>query len=145
MRKWTPLVIGSLCFALTTACSGNRGNNNNAGSETGSMQGGTAGDTAMGGTTSDTAMVGGGAGAAGDTAAGTTSGATGGTSVDTARNTGSDSAKGNQTKSGVTNTKTGKSTLGKGATTTRPDQNQPVTAKGDTIRQGTDSTAVGQQ
>jgi hypothetical protein len=52
----------------------------------------------------------------------------------------SDSAKGNQTKSGVTNTKTGKSTLGKGVTRTRPDQGQPVTSKGDTVSSGPDST-----
>ena len=54
--------------------------------------------------------------------------------------TGSDSAKGNQTKSGVTNTKTGKSTLGKGVTKTRPDQGQPVTSKGDTVSAGPDTT-----
>jgi hypothetical protein len=45
----------------------------------------------------------------------------------------------NQTKSGVTDTKTGKSTLGPGVTKTSPDQGQPVTAKGDTISRG-DST-----
>jgi hypothetical protein len=33
----------------------------------------------------------------------------------------------------VTDTKTGKSTLGDGATRTRPDQDQPVTSKGDTV------------
>jgi hypothetical protein len=55
-----------------------------------------------------------------------------------------DSAKGNQTKSGVTNTKTGKSTLGKGVTTTRPDQGQPVTSKGDTIRSGNDTSSAAQ-
>lgn len=52
----------------------------------------------------------------------------------------SDSAKGNQSKSGVTNTKTGKSTLGKGVTKTRPDQGQPVTSKGDTVKRGGDTT-----
>jgi hypothetical protein len=51
----------------------------------------------------------------------------------------SDSAKANQTKSGVTNSKTGKSTLGPGATKTRPDQGQPVTSKGDTLSPGADS------
>jgi len=51
----------------------------------------------------------------------------------------SDSAKGNQTKSGVTDTRTGKSTLGKGVTKTRPDQGQPVTSKGDTVSAGPDS------
>jgi hypothetical protein len=134
MSKWTPLVVGSL-FLAVTACSGNKGDNNTSGAaETGNMQGGTATDTGMvSGGTGDTAAV----------SPGTTSGATGG---DTARSTGtSDSAKGNQTKSGVTDTKTGKSTLGKGVTQTRPDQNQPVTSKGDTIRSGNDSTAVGQQ
>ncbi len=58
--------------------------------------------------------------------------------------TGSDSAKGNQTKSGVTNTKTGKSTLGKGVTKTRPDQGQPVTSKGDTVSAGPDTTGGNQ-
>jgi hypothetical protein len=48
----------------------------------------------------------------------------------------------NQTKSGVTDTKTGESTLGEGVTKTSPDQNQPVTAKGDTLSGG-DSTASG--
>ena len=54
----------------------------------------------------------------------------------------SDSAKANQTKSGVTDTKTGKSTLGPGATKTRPDQGQPVTSKGDTINTGVDSSST---
>jgi hypothetical protein len=58
--------------------------------------------------------------------------------------TGSDSAKGNQTKSGVTNTQTGKSTLGKGVTKTRPDQGQPVTSKGDTVSSGPDTTGGNQ-
>jgi len=47
----------------------------------------------------------------------------------------------NQTKSGVTDTKTGESTLGKDVTRTRPDQGQPVTSKGDTINAGVDSAA----
>jgi hypothetical protein len=42
----------------------------------------------------------------------------------------------------VTNTKTGKSTLGKGATRTRPDQGEPVTSKGDTVSSGPDSNAT---
>lgn len=54
----------------------------------------------------------------------------------------SDSAKANQSESGVTDTKTGKSTLGPGATKTRPDQGQPVTSKGDTINAGVDSSAA---
>jgi hypothetical protein len=51
-----------------------------------------------------------------------------------------DSANPNQSKSGVTDTKTGKSTLGPGATKTRPDQGQPVTSKGDTINTSVDSS-----
>jgi hypothetical protein len=53
----------------------------------------------------------------------------------------SDSAKANQTKSGVTDT-SGRSTLGPGATKTRPDQGQPVTSKGDTVNQGVDSSTA---
>jgi hypothetical protein len=51
----------------------------------------------------------------------------------------SDSAKANQTKSGVTDS-SGKSTLGPEVTKTRPDQGQPVTSKGDTINPGVDSS-----
>lgn len=66
--------------------------------------------------------------------------ATGVLPADTAHNGATpDSAKANQTKSGVTDTKTGTSTLGPGATRTRPDQGQPVTSKGDTINRGVDS------
>ena len=39
----------------------------------------------------------------------------------------------NQTQSGVTNAKTGKSTLGPGVKKTDPTQGQPVTSKGDTL------------
>jgi hypothetical protein len=39
----------------------------------------------------------------------------------------------------VTNRKTGKSTLGPGATKTRPDQGQSVTSKGDTVNLSVDS------
>jgi hypothetical protein len=45
----------------------------------------------------------------------------------------------NQTESGVVNTKTGASTLGKGVTKTHPTQGAAVTAKGDTLRAGGDS------
>jgi hypothetical protein len=51
----------------------------------------------------------------------------------------SDSAKTNQTKSGVTDS-SGKSTMGPGVTRTRPDQGQPVTSKGDTINKAVDSS-----
>lgn len=57
-----------------------------------------------------------------------------------AKGTASADSTSNQTKSGVTDTKTGKSTLGKGVTKTSPDQGQPVTAKGDTLSAG-DSTS----
>lgn len=50
------------------------------------------------------------------------------TTTDTTR-----SSAANQTQSGVTNAKTGKSTLGPGVKKTDPTQGQPVTSKGDTI------------
>ena len=126
--KWTPWLFGSLAAALIAGCGGDKRNDNDtsgaAGTETGTMRGGT-------GMMTDT------------TAAATTDTAHSGTHNDSAAHTGgtSDSAKGNQTKSGVTNTETGKSTLGPGATRTRPDQNQPVTSKGDTIGSSADSGA----
>jgi hypothetical protein len=63
--------------------------------------------------------------------------------LDTSRSkrSGSDSAKGNQSKSGVTDTRTGKSTLGPGVKKARPDQGQPVTSKGDTLKSGGDSSS----
>ena len=57
-----------------------------------------------------------------------------------ARTTASAKANSNQTKSGVTNTKTGESTMGQGVTKTSPDAGAPVTAKGDTLKGG-DSAA----
>jgi hypothetical protein len=51
----------------------------------------------------------------------------------------SDSAKANQTKTGVTNS-SGASVTGDTVTRTRPDQGQPVTSKGDTLNPGVDST-----
>ena len=56
---------------------------------------------------------------------------------DSTANSSPDSAA-NQTESGITDS-TGQSTLGKGVEQTRPDQSQPVTAKGDTLNQGVDS------
>ena len=134
------LAIPTLAAFLLLGC-GPKGNGANGGSESGAVPGGAAtmdttgmpadtaamsSDTGMstgrsdtGAMRSDTGMS---SGSTGDTSAGTRSGASG-----------RDSAKANQTKSGVTNTKTGKSTLGKGVTQTRPDQNQPVTSKGDTV------------
>jgi hypothetical protein len=52
-----------------------------------------------------------------------------------------DSAKVNQTESGMTDS-SGRSTLGSGAEKTRPDQAQPVTSKGDTINPGVDSSTT---
>ena len=52
-----------------------------------------------------------------------------------------DSAKANQTESGMTDS-TGQSTLGPGAEKTRPDQGQPVTSKGDTLNSGVDSSTT---
>jgi hypothetical protein len=43
------------------------------------------------------------------------------------------SSAGNQTQSGVTNARTGKSTLGSGVKKAEPTQGQPVTSKGDTL------------
>jgi hypothetical protein len=43
------------------------------------------------------------------------------------------SSASNQTQSGVTNAKTGKSTLGSGVKKAEPTQGQPVTSKGDTL------------
>ena len=149
--KCAPWLLGSLTVALMVGCGGDRRNNDNSaagnGTETGTMQGGAgamdtavpSGDTSATsqGMSSDTAHAD--AGMHGDMnrSSSTTGGAaTGGT--------GSDSAKGNQTKSGVTDTRTGKSTLGKGVTKTRPDQGQPVTSKGDTVSSGPDSAAGNQ-
>ena len=53
----------------------------------------------------------------------------------------SDSAKANQTESGMTDS-SGQSTLGPAAEKTRPDQGQPVTSKGDTVNAGVDSTTT---
>ena len=53
----------------------------------------------------------------------------------------SDSAKTNQTEAGMTDS-SGQSTLGPKAEKTRPDQGQPVTAKGDTVNAGVDSTTT---
>jgi len=163
--KCVPWLLGSLTVALIAGCGGDRRNNDNSaagtGTETGTMQGGAATDTAMSsgdtsgmsqGMSSDTAH----ADAAmhgnmnrSSTTSGNQSSTTSGnqsssTGAAATGGTGSDSAKGNQTKSGVTNTKTGKSTLGKGVTKTRPDQGQPVTSKGDTVSSGPDTTGGNQ-
>jgi hypothetical protein len=135
--KWTPLLLGSLTAIWLAGCGGGKRNNDTgaavgAAGDTSAMQSGatdTAGmsartDTGMTGSmNSDTARTG--SRMHNDTAATGQSGATG--------------TKPNQNQSGVTDTRTGKSTLGKGVSKTRPDQGQPVTSKGDTIRSGGDS------
>jgi hypothetical protein len=108
----------------------------NAGNESGAMSGGTGqmDTTSMPADTgtmrTDTAMPADTGTMRSDTAMSSSSSDTAATRSGTSSH---DSAKANQTKSGVTNTETGKSTLGPGATKTRPDQGQPVTSKGDTI------------
>jgi len=151
--KWTPWLCGSLAAALIAGCGGDRRNNDTgaagtAGSDSATMQGGTAAP-------SDTAMssMGDSAGMSSDslrsgsrmrmdtsrTEAGSRAAPTG----KPTRNSGEGRVS-NQTKSGVTDTKTGKSTLGKGVTQTRPDQGQPVTSKGDTVSGSPDSTSSNQ-
>ena len=132
--KRTYFAVPSLAALLLLGCGGPNRNDAgaNAGSESGAMPGGTGqtDTTSMpadtGATPADTGM----------SSMRTDTGMSPGTSADTGAATGTgarDSAKANQTKSGVTNTETGKSTLGPGATQTRPDQNQPVTSKGDVV------------
>ena len=68
---------------------------------------------------------------------------TGTAALDTAGTAISDSASANQTESGVTDS-SGESTLGSGVEQTSPDQGQPVTAKGDTLSTGVDSSITPQ-
>jgi hypothetical protein len=142
--KWTPWLLGPLAAALIAGCGGDRrhdetGAAGGTGSESGSMQGGATGaatDTGM--QVSDSAAAQPGAGAM--TADSARTGARIHSDSNRSGAGASRTSNGNQTKSGVTDTRTGKSTLGKGVTQTRPDQNQPVTSKGDTLR-GSDSTS----
>ena len=146
--RCAPWLLGSLTVALIAGCGGERRNNDNStagtGTETGTMQGGAATtDTAM--SSSDTSGMS--RGMSSDTAhadAGIHDMNHSSTTSDSASTSAGGTAKGNQTKSGVTDTKTGKSTLGKGVTKTRPDQGQPVTSKGDTVGSGSDSTGGNQ-
>lgn len=106
-----------------------------AGAGTGATTGGTTGsmgavDSAAPGSTGAGAGTGGGAGTTGGTGTGGSTGAAG-----VAAPSGAD--KGNQSQSGVVDSKTGASTLGPGATSTRPDQNQATTSKGDTVARRT--------
>jgi|1186.fasta_scaffold31443_1 hypothetical protein len=125
------LAVPTLAALLLLGCGGpNRHNSGaNTGSESGTVPGGTSQMDTMsmpadtGAMRTDTGMS---SGMSSDTGTAHTGTAHSGTGS-------RDSAKANQTKSGVTNTKTGKSTLGPGVTRTRPDQNEPVTSKGDVV------------
>jgi hypothetical protein len=68
---------------------------------------------------------------------------TGTAALDTSAAAIPDSVSANQTESGVTDS-SGQSTLGSGAGQTSPDQGEPVTAKGDTLSTGVDSSAISQ-
>lgn len=68
---------------------------------------------------------------------------TGPAALDTTGAAISDSASANQTESGVADS-SGQSTRGSGVEQTRPDQGQPVTAKGDTLNTGVDSSTTPQ-
>ncbi len=109
--RWTTQAAAAIVAMALAGCNGNNRSDRGAGTAGTGMETGAMPDTATGVLPADTAH----------------NGAT------------PDSAKANQTKSGVTDAKTGASTLGPGATRTRPDQGQPVTSKGDTINPGVDS------
>ena len=115
----TSWLLSSLAAVLIAGCGGGARDTNETGAaggaETGSMQGGTGTDTAAA--------------------------RTGDTVSEAGR---SDSARGNQAESGVTNTETGEATTGEGVTKTRPDQGAPVQSKGDTLGQSGGDTVGGQ-
>jgi hypothetical protein len=64
-----------------------------------------------------------------------------GAAQDTSADRITDSARANQTESGMTDS-SGQSTLGPEAEKTRPDQGQPVTSKGDTVNSSVDSSTT---
>ena len=101
----------------------------------------TVADTAGGAMSADTTMgAGASAGATAGTASDTGAARMGGT-AGTAGTTGGTAAAGaqNQTQSGVTNAKTGASTLGPGVRKTEPTQGVAVTRDGQTLKPGGDS------
>jgi hypothetical protein len=120
-----------LCAALAVAACGTRDDRTVADTAGGAM----SGDTTMG--ASAGARTGATAGTASDTGAARMSGATGTSGT----GTGGTAAAGaqNQTQSGVTNTKTGQSTLGPGVKRTEPTQGAAVTRDGQTLKPGGDS------
>jgi hypothetical protein len=131
--KWNTWMLGPVAAVLLAGCGGGGRNANTAGSTAGGsetgMQG-TAADTAAMTATDSSRMR-----SATDTGMKARTGTTSdtGMSADTGR-----TAK-NQSQSGVTN-KSGKSTMGNKVTKARPDQNQPVTSKGDTISNNADTS-----
>jgi hypothetical protein len=143
--KWTSGLFGSLAAMWIVGCGGSKQNNDtgaaaSAATDSSAMQSGAAGATDTTGMSarSDTGM----AGSMNSDTARTGSRMHNDTSA--TGKSGSAGAKPNQNQSGVTDTRTGKSTLGKGVTKTSPDQGQPVTSKGDTLRSGGDSVPSNQ-
>jgi hypothetical protein len=127
--RWNTWMLAPVAAVLLAGCGGGR-NADNAGSTAGGNP-----ETGMQGTATDT-----GAATATDTTSKMGIGADTGMKADTgAAKTSSDTAK-NQSQSGVTK-KSGTSTLGPKVTKTRPDQNQPVTSKGDTVSNSADTSA----
>jgi hypothetical protein len=127
----TFLAVPSLAALLLLGCGGP--DRRDTGAESGAVPGGTGqlDTTSM---PADTSAMPADTGMSSDTARPDTGAAAGTRDTGAAAGGGStDSAKANQTKSGVTNTESGKSTLGPGANQTRPDQGEPVTSKGDVI------------
>lgn len=125
--KLTPWLFGSLFALAVAACDGSGRRNNDTGSSVGAGADTAAVQSGATGNAMDTAM---------NAGADTT-----GMGSDTSRagakkSSSTGKTNPNQTESGVTDAKTGESTLGKGVTETSPNQNQPVTAKGDTLRSG---------
>ena len=132
--RWNTWMLGPVAAVLLAGCGGDKRNADNAGSTAGGgPETGTATDTGAMTATDTSSMPPGAATDTGPAATGTDTGRQG------AGGTASDSAK-NQSQSGVTSD-TGKSTLGPKVTKTRPDQNEPVTSKGDTVSTSGD-TAV---
>jgi hypothetical protein len=149
--KWTTWIFGSLTAVCIAGCNGSGRQNNDTGAAAGTGTDSAAIQSGATGTGADTGM---GASMSADTAMGGSMGSDTARSgsrmkADTSGTAGKKSSTGkinpNQTKSGVTDTKTGESTLGEGVNKTSPDQGQPVTSKGDTIQAGGDSTAGSSQ
>ena len=142
--RWTTAATTSLLAAALAGCGPKA---NRPGAETGA-----ASDTAGMGTTAMPADTTGAATGTGAMPSESTRADTGmpgmshdtGAAARTADSGRTSSGKANQSESGVTNPKSKSSTLGPGATKTRPDQGQPVTSKGDTINRGTDSSTSNQ-